>query len=61
MDPDANLAQQRMLAARIMRLTDADKIDHDAITHAAGRLAELVDALDTWIVRGGAMPARWAR
>lgn len=56
MDPDANLAQQRELAARIIALIDAGEgvgIDRDAVVDAAGDLAELVQALDEWRRKGG--------
>ena len=57
MDPDANLAEQAKLARRILAADDAgDYADHDA-----SRLAELVEALDEWIRRGGFLPQAWKR
>lgn len=55
MDPNANLAEQRRLVARISSTKQglgADAID-------ALRLVELVDALDSWIMNGGALPRAW--
>lgn len=49
MDPNAALAELRALVADGHE-TDSD--DHD-------RIAELVRALDTWISRGGFLPAAW--
>lgn len=58
MDPDANLDETLTLAAEITAATDiGDPVDADS----AARLAELVDALHTWIVNGGALPRRWKR
>lgn len=56
MDPDSNLREQRKLAESIMKSFDSDEgVD----AHDAARLAELVDALDQWLVRGGFLPSRW--
>lgn len=70
MDPDANLEEQRRLAARITDAIDGAE-EHDGelrdvgalndIADAANRLAELVTALDQWIARGGALPKAWQR
>lgn len=53
MDPETNLKDQRRLAERILN-GDGDESD-------AYRLAELVEALDEWIAKGGFLPARWKR
>lgn len=53
MDPDANLEEQLRIAKRVL---DADGCDAGDIV----RLAELVDALDGWISKGGFLPKRWA-
>jgi hypothetical protein len=53
MDPEANLKDQRRLAERIL---NGDGSESDAY-----RLAELVEALDEWIAKGGFLPARWKR
>jgi len=53
MDPSANLDEQRELSSAILRgeYTNGD----------ADRLAELVEALDEWISKGGAIPRDWER
>ncbi len=53
MDPTANLREQLELAEAINNGT-ADEGD-------AERLAELVEALDAWMKRGGFAPTQWAR
>jgi hypothetical protein len=56
MDPNANLEEQRKIAARMLKQVDEPEgIDE----HDADRLAELVLALDEWISKGGFLPARW--
>lgn len=64
MDPDANLKEQRELAAKIIRGTDesddrllSEKMD-EFVTDA-DRLAELVQALDEWLTKGGSLPKGW--
>lgn len=65
MDPNANLARQREIAAEVMRLWDAatpdGEVDSDALAHLAFELAEHVEALNEWIMRGGYLPADWTR
>ena len=56
MDPDANLKRQQHLASRILR--DADRGTGVSPTDAA-ELAELVQALNIWIVTGGFLPDDW--
>jgi hypothetical protein len=58
MDPDANLKEQRSLAAKLLYETENDKPPSDADVH---RLAELVIALDEWISRGGFYPKDWTK
>jgi hypothetical protein len=53
MDPDANLTEQRQLANAIL----IDPGEHQS--PEATRLAELVLALDEWLVRSGFKPADW--
>ena len=56
MDPNANLREQRERARQIIAMLDAD----DPIDpNDAGRLADLVEALDDWITSGGFLPDRW--
>jgi hypothetical protein len=52
MDPNANLEQQRFIAARLVEAENPDPAD-------VQRLAELVLALDEWIKRGGFLPKDW--
>lgn len=57
MDPDANLKEQRELAASLL---DEEGMHPAELFAAATRLAELVQALDEWILKGGFLPADWA-
>jgi hypothetical protein len=58
MDPTANLKEQRELAARILEIWDrGDHIDEVD----ASRLCELVEALDSWLMKGGHLPEDWER
>ena len=62
MDPLANLREQRELAAGVLssiRAIDeqgADFDERDSLAERAERLAELVQALDEWRLRGGFDP-----
>lgn len=58
MDPIANLAEQRNLAEYIMELADLDPDGEtqSRIAEAGERLAELVQALDEWMTKGGLSP-----
>lgn len=58
MDPDANLREQRELAADIIRMADAGD-DYEPVANKGTQLAELVQALDEWLRRGGRLPAEW--
>jgi len=68
MDPEANLAEQLSLAAEIIEIIDERSDDNgvlsdedkDEVVDNAERLAELVQALDGWLLRGGFLPKRWA-
>jgi len=53
MDPDANLNEQLILAARLLRDETPDLTD-------VVRLAELVESLHSWLGNGGALPAMWS-
>ena len=53
LDPDANLVDQRRIAIAIAGGTRS--------YYDAERLAELVLALDTWLVNGGFPPKGWTR
>ncbi len=67
MDPDANLEEQREVTADIMKIRDAadpytgeftEDQELELVTHAE-RLAELAQALDEWISKGGFLPKPW--
>lgn len=67
MDPNANLQEQRRTAAAILAIVDAAGDEYtdeqrDALAEHARELAELVQALDSWITLcRGARPADWER
>jgi hypothetical protein len=61
MDPTANLTEQRKLTQRILRCKRVSHVRAQCficVGHAE-RLAELVEALDGWITRGGFLPTQW--
>ena len=51
MDPDAALAAMRAILAR--------SADRQVKLEDAVELLELFEALDVWLVRGGALPRAW--
>lgn len=53
MDPDANLNEQLEIAHRALRIG----MSFDDIK----RLPELIIAMDEWLHKDGALPARWRR
>lgn len=53
MDPNANLARQRELAAQILAHGRAFTADQSE------ELAALVQSLDEWIINGGFLPEAW--
>lgn len=63
MDPNANLAEQREIAQRLLPDNDQQRLlsrqRSGAIERDAARLAELVVALDEWLVKGGFSPTAW--
>lgn len=64
MDPDANLKEQREQAAILLSLPADDlgnytQEEQSRAYFASLRLAELVQALDQWITRGGFLPQAW--
>jgi hypothetical protein len=61
MDPDANLNTQRTLAARIIKRCEEGDAHNPAVTVDAEQLAELVQALDEWIGKGGFLPKAWRK
>lgn len=58
MDPQANLQEQRTLAARIKWQVDNGTTPSEA---DVDRLAELVIDLDNWIMNHGFLPADWQK
>ena len=65
MDPNANIARQRELVREIQKLDAIAQQDGltpetaDDTMVAACELAELVQALDGWLCRGGFRPSGW--
>lgn len=57
MDPNENLKEQRKIVAEInaARDADADAFDFDKVM----RLADLVQAMDEWMTKGGFLPEAW--
>jgi hypothetical protein len=56
MDPDAALNELRELAGRLRDPGPEQVLDD---LEDVGRMAELVEALDGWLSRGGFLPAAW--
>ena len=68
MDPNATLAQLRELSKLALpdeaNASDASEDLADAFNDATDRLAELAnlfEALDGWIMKGGSLPKDWAQ
>jgi hypothetical protein len=62
MDPNATLKRIRETSARIVEITDSENIDADTsdeLLGLASELAELTQALDGWLSRGGFFPREW--
>jgi hypothetical protein len=56
MDPDANLKEQLEIVARVNGNRDqGEPPDLDDVQ----RLAELVEALNEWLLKGGFLPTPW--
>lgn len=53
MDPEENLKEQLRISERIQK--------GEQTTGDAMRLAELVEALDEWIRKGGFLPSPWKK
>jgi hypothetical protein len=54
MDPTANLREQLEIVRAMLDL-ESEHVD----TSQAVRLAELVEALNGWLSRGGFLPLQW--
>jgi hypothetical protein len=53
MDPNETLRQIRTLANRIL---NDEYTEYDSL-----ELAELIDSLDNWILKGGFLPNNWQK
>lgn len=56
MDPNENLAEQLRLSAKFIEALENGRIVSELDTR---RLAELVEALNEWLARGGPLPLAW--
>ena len=68
MDPNANLQEQLELAREMQAIEDASDDEGnlaqeqvDDYQLKAGRLADLMLALNEWITKGGFLPSAWER
>jgi hypothetical protein len=62
MDPDANLREQLKLAKWMQSIVNGKQsYTKTEFEVNAVRLAELVQALDGWISKGGFLPTTWAK
>ncbi len=57
MDPDAALEELLALTGPLLNLGDTEP---GLTPPTVSRIAELVDALDGWLLAGGYLPRRWA-
>jgi hypothetical protein len=56
MDPDSNLKEQLELSSSLLCCEEGADIYSEAL-----RLADLVEALDEWIKKGGFLPSAWSK
>lgn len=67
MDPDQTLKEMREHGAEILRIFDTcpnghlDEDDLQTVADEAEQLADGLRNLDTWILKGGFLPAEWRR
>lgn len=59
MDPNTNLNEQRQLVKNIKAMIVDGRQTSVEYQEDTARLAELVQALDQWLVQGGFLPATW--
>lgn len=64
MDPESNIREQLSIAEEILSIqdgiaTDVTRADALWLAYLAMRMAELVEALNAWLMRGGMYPAAW--
>lgn len=60
MDPDECLRQLLQLAEQAIEEADMDD-NEDAIDPLAVEMAEYIQALDSWLIKDGFLPRRWAK
>lgn len=56
MDPNAALERLRELV-----VATADENNNAVKVHLADEMAELFEALDYWLTRGGFLPSQWSK
>jgi hypothetical protein len=61
MDPNANIEEQRRIAARIVEHGPTVACACTRCVNDARRLATLVQVLDGWLCSGGSLPRTWER
>jgi hypothetical protein len=63
-DPNANLEMQMRLSGMIIEKLGAGPMNREEVEQflsIAEQLAEHVEALNGWIVKGGALPKAWEK
>ena len=64
MDPNENLKEQRRLRAEMLKISESDEgtfLQRTAeYIELAAELADRVEELDDWLMKGGALPKAWA-
>lgn len=58
MDPDENLARQHQIANDVIRGTIRSSGEMRGLCE---ELCDLIEALDDWLRKGGALPERWRK
>lgn len=61
MDPNETLKRIRELARRVRETERVDPNNFSTYTANADELAFAIDALDSWITRGGFLPSDWSK
>lgn len=59
MDPNANLEEQRDLSKTLAGPLPGEVYEGVEVQDQSARLAELVESLDEWIMKGGFLPDEW--
>jgi len=54
MDPNENLRRLRELYKQII-----ERDEYEGVYHQACEMADLIEALDNWLTKGGFLPADW--